>query len=50
MNPQLIKTLQSAGQPVVELPLDEGAQALVLPRGGRILGLYASGSDENSIR
>ena len=49
MDLRLIKTLESAGQQVVSLPLFDGAQALVLPHGGRILGLYASGSEENFL-
>jgi len=49
MDKRLIETIESAGQPTVRLPLFDGAQALILPHGGRILGLYASGSDENFL-
>lgn len=49
MDTRLLKTIKSAGQPIVRLPLPGGAQALILPHGGRVLGLYAPGTDENFL-
>ena len=49
MNTRLIETLASVGQPAVRLPLPGGGQVLVLPHGGRILGLYTPGSDDNVL-
>jgi hypothetical protein len=43
------QTIESAGHSTVQLPLGNGAHALVLPGGGRILGLYPAGSDENFL-
>jgi len=44
-----MKTIESAGQPTVRLPLPDGARVLVLPHGGRILVLCAAGSDNNFL-
>ena len=43
----LIKTLQAAGKAthVVESP--DGSRVLLLPYGGRVLGVFAPDSDEN---
>ncbi|MDD5705295.1 MAG: hypothetical protein PHR35_05180 [Kiritimatiellae bacterium] len=46
---RLMKTLATAGKPAVRLALAEGAQALVLPHGGRVLGLYAADCAENFL-
>jgi len=43
----LQEILQKAGKEVGELLLADGGRALLLTHGGRILGLYPSGSDEN---
>lgn len=49
MNTRLVKTIASAGQRTVSMPLTKGAQALILPHGGRILGLFAQGSEDNFL-
>ena len=45
----LIQNLQSIGKPVEVCSMPDGTRALVLPYGGRILGLFAPGSGENFL-
>jgi hypothetical protein len=47
MDTKLIEAIEVAGQPVERLSLTDGGQVLVLPHGGRILGLYTFESDDN---
>lgn len=49
MNARLVKTIASAGQRTLSFSLIGGAEALILPHGGRILGLFPKGSDENFL-
>ena len=44
---KLIQTLKQVGKPTRIITTDDGSQILILPHGGRVLGLYSSGSDEN---
>lgn len=43
----LINVLNSAGKPTKVLQTQDGSRVLVLPYGGRVLGLFSPGSDEN---
>jgi hypothetical protein len=43
----LQKILRQAGQPTRVLPFANGTRLLVLPQGGRVLGLYARGQPGN---
>ena len=47
MTDTLVETLREAGKPVVTVRHEDGSTLLVLPHGGRILGLLSGGSDEN---
>src|ERR1019366_4777739 len=44
---RLIQTLRAVGKPPEIFESPEGSTALILPHGGRILGLFAPGSNEN---
>jgi uncharacterized protein DUF6786 len=46
---ELIATLKSAGKSTELHQTDDGTQVLILPYGGRILGVYAPGSEENFL-
>jgi hypothetical protein len=46
---ELIATLESAGKPTELYETDDGTRLLILPYGGRILGAFAPGSDENFL-
>jgi hypothetical protein len=43
----LRKTLKSIGKPTMVHRSPDGSRVLILPHGGRILGLFAPRSDEN---
>ena len=45
----LVKVLQATGKPTEVLTGGEGFRILVLPHGGRILGLFPAGSDDNFL-
>ena len=45
----LIKNLGAADKPVELMTGPDGTRILVLPHGGRVLGLFAAGSDENFL-
>ncbi len=47
MNQPLIDTLGEVGKPTHEYHCPDGTQLLILPHGGRILGLFAGPSSEN---
>lgn len=49
MNATLVDTLAAAGQPTEVWTSLDGGTVLVLPYGGRILGLFAPGSSENFL-
>jgi hypothetical protein len=47
MRDQLLDILSSAGKPAGLLSLSNGSQVVVLPHGGRVLGLFAPGDTRN---
>ena len=47
MNAKLIETLNVIGKPTEVFDSPDGSRVLLLPYGGRILGLFVPGSDEN---
>ena len=47
MDQALVDSLREAGQPAKSLQLTDGSELLVLPYGGRILGLFAPGDARN---
>jgi hypothetical protein len=49
MKDKLLKALRAVGEPAELIACPDGATALVLPHGGRILGLYTPDSDENFL-
>ena len=49
MDRHLTETLQQVGKPAQVVSGAEGSEVLVLPHGGRILGLYSPGSAENFL-
>jgi hypothetical protein len=46
---QLSRVLDAAGKPVVVLTGAGGSRVLVLPHGGRVLGLFSAGSEDNFL-
>jgi len=46
---QLITTLKGVGKPAELYETADGTRLLILPYGGRILGMFAPGSDENFL-
>jgi hypothetical protein len=46
---ELIETLKAVGKPTELYETDDGTRLLILPYGGRILGAFAPGSDENFL-
>jgi hypothetical protein len=47
MRETLIQTLSAVGKPTELYQSPDGSQILLLPYGGRVLGLFAPGNDEN---
>ena len=47
MNNNLINTLNSVGKATAIFQSPDGTEVLLLPYGGRVLGLFSPGSDEN---
>ncbi len=47
MNDALIRVLEEAGKPTERYVSPDGSEVLVLPYGGRVLGLFAPGGSEN---
>ncbi len=47
MNETLVEILSAVGKPAERHSCSDGSEVLILPYGGRILGLFAPGSDEN---
>ncbi|MEP6645080.1 MAG: DUF6786 family protein [Acidobacteriaceae bacterium] len=46
---ELIATLKAVGKPPELYQTDDGTRVLILPYGGRILGVFAPGSEENFL-
>jgi len=46
---ELIATLKAVGKPTELYQTEDGTRLLLLPYGGRILGVFAPGSDENFL-
>jgi hypothetical protein len=46
---QLIATLRAVGKNTELLETEDGTRLLILPYGGRVLGVFAPGSDENFL-
>jgi hypothetical protein len=46
---ELMATLKAVGKPAELHQTDDGTRLLILPYGGRILGVYAPGSEENFL-
>ena len=46
---QLITTLKTVGKPTEIFETGDGTRLLILPYGGRILGMFAPGSEENFL-
>jgi hypothetical protein len=46
---ELIATLKAVGKPTELYETDDGTRLLILPYGGRILGAFAPGNDENFL-
>jgi hypothetical protein len=46
---ELIATLKAVGKPTELHQTDDGTRLLILPYGGRILGVYAPGSEQNFL-
>ena len=46
---ELVTTLQAVGKPTEVHKTADGTQLLILPYGGRILGVFAPGSEENFL-
>ena len=44
---ELVEVLKAAGKPTQTVTTPDGTTVLLLPYGGRVLGVYAAGSDEN---
>jgi len=42
-------TLKAVGKPAELYQTDDGTRLLILPYGGRILGVFAPGSEENFL-
>lgn len=47
MHRHLVQTLTDAGKPPCEFSTGDGSELLILPHGGRVLGLFSAGSSEN---
>jgi hypothetical protein len=45
----LIATLKTVGKPTELHKTEDGTRVLILPYGGRILGVFAPGNDENFL-
>jgi hypothetical protein len=46
---KLIATLKAVGKPAELYQTNDGTRVLILPYGGRVLGVFAPGSDENFL-
>lgn len=44
---ELIEVLNAVGKPTEQVSMPDGTSVLLLPYGGRVLGVFAPGSDEN---